>query len=582
MSKKLLVSILALVMVVSLVPITAFAQEFADMPNDWSTEALEKAAENGLLQGYDGKIWPSKNLTRAEMATVINRSFGAYAKASLEAFDDMEESKWYYDEMAKAVQMRTFKGDGKNLNPNNNITREEAFVVLARALKLSPSNTRPAGFTDLASISTWATSELYAMINEGYVAGSNGKLNPKAYITRAEFAKVMDNVIKHYIVEEGLVTEVVEGNIMVNVPGVELKDVIIKGDLIVGDGVGDGNLTLNNTVIEGRLVVRGGGENSIIIKGNSEVTSIVIARVDGVVRVYNEAGIEIGEVVVDGEDDVILEGDFADVTILAASVDVYAVSATVETSTIQGESSKLIVDSASQVTNVVVEAAGVTVKGEGTVDNVEVKDGGDNVIITTANTVIAVTAGVDNVKGTGDVVVEPEVEYKNGATTSTPAQPVATTPPVIGGGGYVPVAPTLVSASLYYDESGVITKTGDASTLNYEVLLGSNITKLEATFSEAIELEKLVIKNYDENGEVVIDKDLLDTFSEYSSYFNAIEYSNSGKTITFNIDGGKELSSDRIDRWSTSSYRVDIQVTVIDTNDSLSKVIDIVLQIPIK
>ena len=589
MSKKLLVSILALVMVVSLVPITAFAQEFADMPNDWSTEALEKAAENGLLQGYDGKIWPSKNLTRAEMATVINRSFGSYVEASLTTFDDMDEAKWYYSEMAKAVQMKTFKGDGKNLNPENNITREEAFVVLARALKLEPTSNKPLGFTDLSDISTWATGEIYAMVNAGYVSGSFGKLNPKANITRAEFAKVMDNVIKQYIVEEGIVSEVADGNIMVNVAGVQLNDVTITGDLIVGEGVGEGDLTLNNTIIEGRLVVRGEGENSIIIKGSSDVSSIVVARIDGVVRVFNESGNIIGEVIVDGSEDVILEGDFVDVTILASDVDVYAVNSNVDSLTIKGESSNLIVGVNSTVTNVAIEANGVNIEGEGTVENVEVKDGGENATITTTNTVIVVSEGVENVKGTGNVLVEPGVEYQNGETSTTPAEPVeeVITPPIIVGPIIPsPAAPRFVSANIYYDEGY---KEADETNLvdnklTFRVDLDSSITKLDAVFNENVKLNKLVIKNYDEFGDItVIDGGLLlGEFTaeegDFSVYYDSLGNTTFKTTISLNIAGGKPLTQARIDEWSHETNQVEIEATVVDQNDGLTTTIGVILE----
>ena len=555
MIRRSIAIVLTLIMVLSLTPMYGHAEGFSDMPENWSTDALEKAVENGLLQGFDGKIMPSKNLTRAEMATVINRSFGAYQEASLLSFDDMDETRWYYEEMAKAVHMRTFQGDGKNLNPDNNITRQEAFAVLARALKLSPSQIRPTGFTDLGEIATWATGELYAMINAGYVKGSSNKINPKANITRAEFAQVMDNVIKLYVREEGIVDEVVEGNIMVNAPGVEFKDVTISGDLIVGDGVGDGNLTLNNTIIEGRLVVRGGGENSIIIKGNSEVTSIIIARVDGVVRVYNEAGIEIGEVIVDGADDVILEGDFTNVTILAPNVDVYAVSANVEIATIEGSSSKLIVDIDSNIGTVVIEAGGVTVEGEGQVDSVQVNSGGDDAVITTTNTVIDVVVGVENVTGTGSVVVEPGLEYKNAATVTAPAQPVQpVTPPIIVG----PTPPPAVKYVSSYINDVTTTPTLIGGEYVFELPLGTEVSVLSLTMDKEITSYKVTLAEgiYIENG-------LLNGITDLTIPVDSIVKSNSNKTLTMSLGSlARKLTSGRIDDWGNGEGAVEILVRI--------------------
>jgi hypothetical protein len=263
--------------------------EFNDMPDNWSTKALENAVENGLLNGADGQIMPDANLTRAQMATVINRAFGAQVKGNIQSFTDVPVGAWYYDEMAKAVQMKTFQGSGNRLDPEDPITREQAFIVMARALKLEKNNQEPEGFADLEDISSWAKDEVFSLIEAGYVQGSNGRINPKSTMTRAEFAQLMDNLIKLYIREAGEYTEVPEGNIMINVPDVTMKNVKITGDLILGDGVGDGDITLDGVEITGRLLVRGGGEDTIIIKGDSKIQKIIIARVDGVVRVFNES-----------------------------------------------------------------------------------------------------------------------------------------------------------------------------------------------------------------------------------------------------------------------------------------------------
>ena len=60
------------------------------------------------------------------------------------------------------------------------------------------------------------------------LAGSNGQLNPKQFITRAEFAQVMYNLIKNYVNESGTYTTDYKGNVMVNEPDVTLKNLTVK------------------------------------------------------------------------------------------------------------------------------------------------------------------------------------------------------------------------------------------------------------------------------------------------------------------------------------------------------------------
>src|SRR6056297_2243756 len=289
MFKKLLSILLSLIMILGLIPISAAGEVggettrmnpvFRDMPDDWSTPALQNAVSNGLLNGADGKIMPKENLKRAQMAAIINRAFGAQVKGDISNFNDVPNEAWFFSEMAKAVNMGTFQGSNGRLNPKEPITRQEAFIVIARALKLKKTEEELIGYKDLDQISSWAKEEVHSLIQNGYVKGSNGNINPKGNITRAEFAQLMDNIIKHYIKEEGEYTEIPEGNIMINVPGVTLKDLTVEGDLIIGDGVGEGELTLDNVEVTGRMIVRGGGENSILIKGNSKIGQIVVAKV---------------------------------------------------------------------------------------------------------------------------------------------------------------------------------------------------------------------------------------------------------------------------------------------------------------
>ncbi len=78
MLRKSMLILLVLVIIFSATLVSANNLGFEDMPEDWSREALQNAIDNDLLNGSKGKILPNDNLTRAEMATIINRSFRSY------------------------------------------------------------------------------------------------------------------------------------------------------------------------------------------------------------------------------------------------------------------------------------------------------------------------------------------------------------------------------------------------------------------------------------------------------------------------------------------------------------------------
>lgn len=144
---------------------------------------------------------------------------------------------------------------------------------MARAFKLSSTGGSSLNtYFDKNEVSDWAKEGVDSLLSAGYISGSDNKLNPKKYITRAEFAQVMDNLVKTYINKEGTYIRVNNGNVMVNVPNVKLKDVTINGDLIIGDGVGNGDITLFNVKVTGRILIRDIGAK--IIEETTEQTVI--------------------------------------------------------------------------------------------------------------------------------------------------------------------------------------------------------------------------------------------------------------------------------------------------------------------
>ena len=78
------------------------ATDFRDFDcTAWYAEAVSAAVDNGLLYGKSSTIIdPNGDMTRAEMAAIINRSFGCYKTADISQYKDVAKSKWYYPERA--------------------------------------------------------------------------------------------------------------------------------------------------------------------------------------------------------------------------------------------------------------------------------------------------------------------------------------------------------------------------------------------------------------------------------------------------------------------------------------------------
>ena len=266
------------------------ATDFRDYDRSaWYAEAVSAAVDNGLLYGKSSTIIdPNGDMTRAEMAAIINRSFGCYKAADISQYKDVSKSKWYYKDVALAVQMGTYNGrSASSMAPDAPISRQEAMTVVARALELdydAYAKTDLSAFSDRSEISNWALPYVRAMVGADYIHGRGKVLAPLDNITRAEFAQIFHNIIGSYITVKGTYDKDIKGSVLIRTDDVELKDLTVDGDLIIC-GAADGKITLDNVTVKGRLLVWGGGTKAVYCNAGTNMPAVVVARVDDAVKV---------------------------------------------------------------------------------------------------------------------------------------------------------------------------------------------------------------------------------------------------------------------------------------------------------
>lgn len=287
---KRLTSLLVVVaLMLSAVPMVfANTAAFSDFPTGWSAPAMSAAISNGLLTGFgDDTIRPGANLTRAEVATIITRAFGAQTTADVSAFADVPANAWFTPYIARAVKMGALNGmSATTMGPDLPITREQVFTAVGRILVLSNDNAAVLSkFNDADSISSWAVPYMSALVERGYVNGDNlGNVNPQAYITREEFAQFMYNTIRTYITQAGTYNASLEGITVIRTSGVRLNNLYVTSDLVVGDGAGAGEIVLSGVNIEKRLLARGG---TITVSNSTNGEGVVVNNVNGVTQFMN-------------------------------------------------------------------------------------------------------------------------------------------------------------------------------------------------------------------------------------------------------------------------------------------------------
>lgn len=186
------------------IPVEVQANPFADMKGHWASEYVSEMYFQGVLLGSENAAGqlvfrPDDSMTRQEFIVALIRSLGVdpagYASAELPFADQEQIAAWAVDAVKTAYRLGYLtgsqKGDKVYANPTSTISREEAMTILARTQNVSSDSNALSAFSDSAQVSDWARPYLTAMVEQGIINGSNGRLNPKGSVTRAEVAKML-------------------------------------------------------------------------------------------------------------------------------------------------------------------------------------------------------------------------------------------------------------------------------------------------------------------------------------------------------------------------------------------------------
>ncbi|MDN4602809.1 S-layer homology domain-containing protein [Paenibacillus sp. F6_3S_P_1C] len=148
------------------------------------------------IQGYtDGSFRPERNVTRAEMATLITRILGTSTLEGSHEFTDVTSSHWAQAAISAAAQSGSVQGytDG-SFKPDQAITRAEMAVVLQPLLTSNQMTTAPTAFTDVNE--HWAQQAVEQLSSAGVVTGyKDGTFRPSQPITRAEAVTMLNKLI---------------------------------------------------------------------------------------------------------------------------------------------------------------------------------------------------------------------------------------------------------------------------------------------------------------------------------------------------------------------------------------------------
>ena len=168
------------------------------IPDDVPT-GLNGKDHYAYVVGYpDGMVYPQKNITRAEVATIFFRLLKDETREAnmtkSNGYNDMKDGAWYTCAVSTLSKMGIIKGyeDG-SFKPDASISRAEFAAIAAR---FDPDGDKtPAIFSDVSS--HWAKDEISIAANHGWIKGyEDGSFKPDQKITRAETMTLVNRVLK--------------------------------------------------------------------------------------------------------------------------------------------------------------------------------------------------------------------------------------------------------------------------------------------------------------------------------------------------------------------------------------------------
>ena len=174
------------------------ADQFSDVnTGDWYYNNVMRAVELGILSGYtDGTFRPMNNITRRDFAIMLAQSLGHdNDEKATSPFKDVADTDYGVSSIAYLYENEITVGDSNgNFNPDANITRQEAAIMLVKAFEATGTSSDL--YADDAQIASWAKSFVYTAKAAGLMKGDDhNEFNPTDRLTRAEAASAMVNAV---------------------------------------------------------------------------------------------------------------------------------------------------------------------------------------------------------------------------------------------------------------------------------------------------------------------------------------------------------------------------------------------------
>ena len=200
--KKIQLFSAALISTVAVVAAAPAADaSFSDVPSNYFfADAINYLAEKKIITGYeDGTFRPNDTLTREQAAIIIARALNLNLEEQYDlAFKDVPTTAFGYKHIAALYNAGIINGVSETeFKPNDTVTRGQIAKMLVNGFKLDTEEYEMAPFNDIKN--TYSEYEINTLYHTGITKGiSPTEFGFNEKITRGQIAQFVYNIEQYY------------------------------------------------------------------------------------------------------------------------------------------------------------------------------------------------------------------------------------------------------------------------------------------------------------------------------------------------------------------------------------------------
>lgn len=285
---RVLCIILAAAMCMGLLSLSVFSANgiYLDTKDHWAKDAISYWTQKKVIEGVGLDLFkPDDLLTRADTCVIISRFLRLPTQEDpMVIFSDVPTGRYYTAHIAAASDYGVIAGfpDG-TFAPMDTLTREQAMVIVARALCLAPiedTSILAETFPDPDSVSDWAAGYVAALVEHDIVHGTLKGLEGQLICTRAMLVQMLREFVGLYIDAPGTydVSDLKEGQVIViTVPGVKLTG-NVNHRILLTEGAAGASMDFSGAKVKNGIYVRGSNISMTNVGCGSDIFTIATAR----------------------------------------------------------------------------------------------------------------------------------------------------------------------------------------------------------------------------------------------------------------------------------------------------------------